>query len=333
MKGKFIALLFGGFFTAFNLYSQPINQTDDNGQKQGKWQKKHENGKLRYEGQFKDDKPYGMFKYYYPKGQVQATLNYFDNGSRASSHVFHVNGKNKAIGLYHKEQKDSLWRYFNEDETLISEVFYKDGKQHGIVKDYFPNGKLLQEQEFDNGVKHGFWKQYFVDGKIKQITYYQKGKRQGEYKMNQPDGKPFIEGKYVNDLREGNWFHYGSTGKLERIETYKEGQLVKDQFYDGEKVTYYPNEIPKKSVKFVKGKKNGEFVEYYETGEWVQELKKAEPGSGGKDEYVEVLEGQKVKKKGKFVNDLLEGNVTYFNEDGSVEKVEIYSKGELVGEK
>ncbi len=36
-----------------------LNQTDTNGLRQGKWQKKQANGRLMYEGEFKDDKPVG----------------------------------------------------------------------------------------------------------------------------------------------------------------------------------------------------------------------------------------------------------------------------------
>ena len=47
-------------------------QTDANGKKQGYWKKKDEKtNKLVYEGLFKDDKPQGIFKYYYPFDSVK----------------------------------------------------------------------------------------------------------------------------------------------------------------------------------------------------------------------------------------------------------------------
>ena len=36
-------------------FSQDVNLVDKNGLKQGFWQKKYENGFIRYEGNFKDD--------------------------------------------------------------------------------------------------------------------------------------------------------------------------------------------------------------------------------------------------------------------------------------
>ena len=38
------------------------NLTDAAGKKQGQWVKNYPNGKIMYEGTFKDDKPVGLFK-------------------------------------------------------------------------------------------------------------------------------------------------------------------------------------------------------------------------------------------------------------------------------
>ena len=65
----------------------------------------------------------------------------------------------------------------------------------------------------------------------------------------------------------------------------------------------------------------------------MQELKKGDPQLGTEDEYVEVLKGHQEKVKGHYANDKLEGEVTYYNRDGSVDRIEIYENGELVGEK
>ena len=52
------------YFTVF-AQTDEINKTDNNGLKQGKWIKYHSNGKIKYEGNFKDDKPIGQMKRYY----------------------------------------------------------------------------------------------------------------------------------------------------------------------------------------------------------------------------------------------------------------------------
>ena len=57
MKEIFLILLLIPFFSV----SQTINEVDENNKKQGVWTKSFNNGGVRYKGQFKDDKPYGLF--------------------------------------------------------------------------------------------------------------------------------------------------------------------------------------------------------------------------------------------------------------------------------
>ena len=51
---------------------------------------------------------------------------------------------------------------------------------------------------------------------------------------------------------------------------------------------------------------------------------------GGPDEVVEQLVGTKVKTKGWYHLDQLNGKTTHFNEDGSTERVEVWEEGKLV---
>ena len=45
------------FCIPFLSFTQEVNQTDVDGNKQGVWTKSYKNGKVRYKGQFKNDKP------------------------------------------------------------------------------------------------------------------------------------------------------------------------------------------------------------------------------------------------------------------------------------
>ncbi len=110
------------------------------GRKQGPWQQLHPNGQVRYEGQFADSKPVGLFKYYFDNGKLSATNNHSADGAVASHH-YHPNGKIKAKGVYRTEKKDSLWQYFNENEVLVLEETYKQNMLHGVKRIYFDNGQ------------------------------------------------------------------------------------------------------------------------------------------------------------------------------------------------
>ena len=62
----FFTILFITLFS-FIINAQDVNKIDAKGKKQGVWKKYHPNGMLRYTGSFKDDKPVGVFKYYFSR--------------------------------------------------------------------------------------------------------------------------------------------------------------------------------------------------------------------------------------------------------------------------
>jgi antitoxin component YwqK of YwqJK toxin-antitoxin module len=136
---------------------------DANGKKQGYWKKRDEKtNHLIYEGAFKNDKPVGLFKYYYPHDTVRATLFFRADGKTVSAKLFHLNGKRMAEGNYlEKEIKDSVWTYYDEDGRLISREKYVAGKKQGPSTVYLPDGKVSEETQFKNGLENGPYIKYF----------------------------------------------------------------------------------------------------------------------------------------------------------------------------
>ena len=106
------------FLLPFLSYGQLKNKIDSHNHKQGEWTQTYTNGSIKYEGQFKDGKPYGIFYYYYPTGQLKAKRNFFNDGKASTAHIFYNNGYIKASGIYVDEMKDSTWNYYSKDSTL-----------------------------------------------------------------------------------------------------------------------------------------------------------------------------------------------------------------------
>jgi len=298
-----------------NRPSSIINRKDANGLKQGIWRKTYPEGQLKYEGNFVDDVPTGLFKYYYRDGKLEATNNYFNNGKSASAHIYYPDGKIKGLGLYTETKKDSLWKFYNSGEVLVAEEFYTRGVRNGTWKTYYDNGKPADETNWKNGIKDGQWKQYYDDGALKEEAVYIKDKREGDYKVYFPEHKKIsIEGKYTGDKKAGIWYYYHEDGSVERIEKYKDGNLNETNYMNTTVNEYYKNDIPKSSVTYKNGKKNGEWIEYYEAGEWKTRKIKNEDG---KDDDEGYIEGQKIKAKGIYVNGELK-EATWYNLDGTV---------------
>ena len=307
---------------------QEFNQKDENGLKQGSWKKLYKNGRVRYEGQFKDDKPVGLFKYYYENGDLMATNNHIGNGTVAN-HVYHKNGKIKAKGVFKQQLKDSLWQYFNENEVMILEEEYRQDTVHGMQKTYYEGGQLAEEMYYKMGVKHGPWNKFFEEGEPWVEATYDMGNLHGKFVMYADKNKRDIQGKYYQGVRVGTWMIFNPNGAVKQQEVYDKGVIERVIPYNGEFTDYYENEIPKSVYNYKNGKRQGEFKEFYEMGEWVRQ-EKAPSRPGEEEQMVEELRGTQLKVKGWYYNDQLNGKATYYNEDGSVDRVEVWEEGELV---
>lgn len=77
MKYKFFIIIFLTI-NITNLFAADSdtlwNQTDNKGKKQGNWRANYENGKLKYSGYFKDNKPVGEMKRFHENGALKALM-------------------------------------------------------------------------------------------------------------------------------------------------------------------------------------------------------------------------------------------------------------------
>src|SRR6056297_741959 len=92
-----------------------INQTDAEGLRQGKWEKRYPGGKLIYVGQFKNGEPVGDWTRFYPGGIVKAKIHYAENSDSAFVQLFSERGKKIAEGNYVNEKRAGKWTLYSGD--------------------------------------------------------------------------------------------------------------------------------------------------------------------------------------------------------------------------
>jgi antitoxin component YwqK of YwqJK toxin-antitoxin module len=202
--------------------------TDAMGKKQGYWKKKDEKtNKLVYEGEFRDDKPFGKFKYYYPNDSIRAIMFFKDAGKTAYAKLFHLNGKRMGEGRYfNKEIKDSVWTYYDDSGILLSREKYKMGKKEGSAYVYFPDGGISEERNYKDDLQEGVFKQYFDAKRIRALGNYVKGQFEGRVSYYYPNGIEVAAGYYQNGQKNGPWIYRDEKGKIKDKELYKNGQLA-----------------------------------------------------------------------------------------------------------
>ena len=130
---------------AYSAMAQDVNRTDAKGLRQGVWMDFYPNGQKRYEGQFKNGKCKGEFRYYDEQGNLKATNTFDKSGEKALNKTYAPNGQLVATGYYVNQQKEGEWKYYDKDsgQLLLCEE-NKAGKVHGWSRLYNPNnGKCI----------------------------------------------------------------------------------------------------------------------------------------------------------------------------------------------
>ena len=236
---KKITLIIAIILTVGYAFGQ--NVTDAKGLKQGYWKKPSgEAGKFIFEGTFKDDKPQGVFKYYYPFDTVKAIMDFKKDGAYAYAKLFHPTGKLMARGKYIGEVKDSVWTYYDDAGVMVSRDIYVNGKKNGKCLIYLPDGKIAEERIYKMDVQDGPFKQYF-DGKlVKGEGTYVNGVLEGKNTYYYPTGIAAATGYYKNGQKTGPWIYKEKDGKIKEKELYIDGKLADkkktEEFFNKNKV-------------------------------------------------------------------------------------------------
>ena len=206
------------------------NVTDKNGKKQGAW-KKYEQGKLVYEGQFKDDVPYGTFKYYHANGKLKSTTDFEQGVHKVHTVIYHENGKKASEGRYIDQLKDGEWRYYSDRDVLIKVENYSVGKRNGLWQTYSPEGVLLEECGYLNDKRDGLFKTYYLNGNVSLEENYVAGKTNGKSTAYYPNKNVSMTGNYHNGVREGEWNAYDVNGKIRSTTVYKDHVIQNTYIY------------------------------------------------------------------------------------------------------
>lgn len=118
-----------------------------------------------------------------------------------------------------------VWKIYNRDRTLISEIEYERGRKHGVyIKYHGRTGKQLIVKNYVYGKLDGPYEKYTALGELVVEGEYLLGKKTGVWTYNFPNGSIRKTGSYVNNLKEGPWEFYNRKEELTRKVVYTKGQ-------------------------------------------------------------------------------------------------------------
>lgn len=218
------------FFIPVFAFSQ-INQTDGNGLRQGIWQKQQPNGKLIYQGNFKDGKPVGEWKRFHPGGQIKAIIKYRTDSDSADVQLFDEWGKKVAEGIYLNEKKSGLWVYFSENKKIADEN-YVDDKKHGKSHKYYETGEVWEETDWIIGNQEGSYRVFFKSGEPFFQCKMKNNQRNGLCLTYFENGRVELEANYKNGLHHSEWKYFTDQGEYRYSLFYNEGELLNPNVRD-----------------------------------------------------------------------------------------------------
>jgi len=206
------------------------NTVDANGKKQGAWKKLDDQGTVIYVGQFKDDKPYGIFTYFDTEGLKMTEMNFLDGGPVSYAKMFYIDGKLQAEGKYVNQKKDSTWNFYNMDGLFLSTETWVMGKKEGKAIVYHPGTKQPASiTNFKNNLEEGPYVEYYLDGQKKMEATYVAGNMEGTATWYFADGRINIIGAYQHAVKHGKWTYYNSDGTVKGTETWQFGKMTSQE--------------------------------------------------------------------------------------------------------
>ncbi|MDF2450024.1 MAG: hypothetical protein K0R26_2528 [Bacteroidota bacterium] len=133
---------------------------------------------------------------------------------------------------------------FPGTDKVCQTVEFKNGKKHGVLKEYFENGNLKTIQHFKEGKNVDSALYYHLNGNLAAIQIHNEGNKSGCWKKFNETGKLYSEMCFDNDLLDGQVLNY-SYKSLHLIEHYN----FKKGSKHGRQETFY-NSGKRKSISF-----------------------------------------------------------------------------------
>jgi antitoxin component YwqK of YwqJK toxin-antitoxin module len=219
----FFLLLFSITTVVVAQNTKTINHVDQDGLKQGYWEKHYPNGNMQYAGSFINDKPIGILKRYTQEGVLKAEMTYVKNSNKVYSKFYYPSNVLHSKGIYIEKLKDSIWNYYSSEGFKINEVMYRNYKKIVTERKFYPSGNISEISEWTNGVNDGLTIRYYDSKNVMIRILYTNGILNGEYNVYDADEKILIQGQYKNNKREGKWIYYKKNGHIESELNYTNG--------------------------------------------------------------------------------------------------------------
>ncbi|TPN87425.1 toxin-antitoxin system YwqK family antitoxin [Aquimarina algicola] len=305
---------------------------DNNGNQIGTWEVFHENGKK-------------MIIAIFPNGEH---IEYYSDGITI-----------RETGQYKNSLKQGEYKGYNRDGVLEFIVHYNNGEKQGTEKEFYKTGEVKSISLWEDGIAHGEWKEYYDDGIVETIRHFDNNELIWEKGFDRDkvlsDSTHYTYTKITKDSikEETTQYSFYKNGKVEEIryrdngrngyiiKYYENGQLWHKKIFknnkliDGNYEYFFENGKIEEEYTLSDNTKIGLHKKFYDNGQ-LKELTTYKNDGSKYGPYKKYYETGNIRTDGFFKNlpdgdTFVDGDFTYYRENGTLERQETIRNGKLEG--
>ena len=227
-------------------------------------------------------------------------------------------------GLFKTSRKQGLWKKYYPDGTMKSEIKYVNGRPMGEFITYHPNGQVEEQGNWKGRVYTGNFERYYEDGTVSQKKVFnEKGKTEGVVEYYHANGQLELSFTTNNGKELGTATRFWPNGDVKETIDF-------DQIGEGTSSGIIERVNPE--VEIETNEEEGEgIIAVGEINIGVEE----EPTEQRvlKDGYHKTYNKNKdILMDGEFIGGKLwEGKHYIYDENGLLERIEVYKEGKYAG--
>ena len=186
-----------------------------------------DNGNLKSELRYVNDKLNGVSSWYLANGKVQLEVTYKDDTMNGPLRRWYDNGNLMEESWYKDGVQDSVFHAYSLKGILVEEGYYVDGKLNGDYKRWYENGQVFQDGRYVDGMMDGPWIMFYGDGNLAANADFDMGT--GVQTSYEHSGYKCLVTNYVDNEKHGRETYYNPDGKVTRVAVYEYGEWIRDE--------------------------------------------------------------------------------------------------------
>jgi antitoxin component YwqK of YwqJK toxin-antitoxin module len=157
-----------------------------------------ENAKVE-EGRYEEGKKIGVWKTYYPNGNIKSEITYTNNRPKGYAKMYYENGKMQEEGIWENNRWVGDYKAYHSNGQLFYDFAYNNtGKREGQQKYYYENGQMMMKGEMKDGKEAGVWEEHYENGDLRAKKVFNEGALDAESTEVYAPKKPIKEEPSIN---------------------------------------------------------------------------------------------------------------------------------------